>query len=57
MDQLQALAIIKQILDAASKSGLFQNLESSLTAYNAYNLINQELKKIDGPNTDIDSNN
>jgi hypothetical protein len=57
MDKLQALAIIKEILDAASKSGLFQNLESSMTAYNAYNLINQELKKIDGPNTDIDSNN
>ena len=57
MDKLQALAIIKEILDAASKSGLFQNLESSMTAYNAYNLINQELKKVDGIITNTDSIN
>jgi hypothetical protein len=57
MDKLQALSIIKEVLDAASKSGLFQNLESSMTAFNAYNLINQELKKVDGIITNTDSIN
>lgn len=46
MDNKQALQIIKEILDAASKAGLFQNLDSSLVAANAFKtielLVNQE---------------
>jgi hypothetical protein len=48
MDKKQALTIIKQILDAASKSGLFENLEASMTAANAYNIIAQEILKANG---------
>lgn len=39
MDNKQALEILKQILDAASKAGLFQNLESSMVAANAFKVI------------------
>jgi hypothetical protein len=45
MDKKQALEVIKQILDAASKSGLFQNLESSMTAANAFQVITAEINK------------
>lgn len=45
MDIKQALDIIKQILDAASKSGLFPNLEASITAANAYNVLQSEISK------------
>ena len=48
MDKKQALAFIKQILDAASKSGLFENLEASMTTANAYNIIAQEILKANG---------
>ena len=51
MDKKQALDILKQILDAASKSGLFQNLEASITAANAFNIIATEINKTDGSNT------
>jgi hypothetical protein len=39
METKQAIKIIKEILDAASKSGLFQNLESSMIAAEAYKSI------------------
>jgi hypothetical protein len=48
MDKKQALGILKQILDAASKSGLFENMEASMTAAQAYNIIAIEINKIDG---------
>jgi hypothetical protein len=48
MDKKQALEILKQILDAASKGGLFQNLEASITAANAYNIIATEINKDNG---------
>ena len=48
MDKKQALLIIKQVLDAASKSGLFENLDSALAAANAYNVIISELNKEPG---------
>jgi hypothetical protein len=51
MDKKQALGILKQILDAASKSGLFENMEASMTAANAYNVIATEINKTDGSNT------
>ena len=55
MDKKQALTIIKQILDAASKSGLFENLEASMTAANAYNIIANEIIKADGSVADTNS--
>jgi hypothetical protein len=51
MDKKQALGILKQILDAASKSGLFENMEASMTAAQAYNVIATEINKTDGLNT------
>ena len=45
METKQALAILKQILDAASKSGLFENLNAAMSAANAYNAIAKELLK------------
>jgi hypothetical protein len=48
MDKKQALGILKQILDAASKSGLFENMEASMAAAQAYNVIATEINKIDG---------
>ena len=49
MEEKQALDLIKQILDAASKSGLFQNLESSMMAANAYKVLENKInEKPDG---------
>ena len=45
METQQALAILKQILDAASKSGLFENLTAAMTAADAYNAIAREILK------------
>jgi hypothetical protein len=45
METKKALAIIKQILDAASKSGLFENLTAAMTAADAYNAIAREILK------------
>jgi hypothetical protein len=47
METKQALGIIKQILDAASKSGLFENLTAAMTAADAYNAIAREILKED----------
>ena len=45
METKQALAILKQILDAASKSGLFENLTAAMTAADAYNAVAKEILK------------
>jgi hypothetical protein len=45
METKQALQIIKEILDAASKSGLFQNLDSSIVAANAFKVIESKLNE------------
>jgi hypothetical protein len=45
METKQALAILKQILDAASKSGLFENLTAAMTAADAYNVVAREILK------------
>jgi len=41
----QALDIIKNILDAASKSGMFENLNSAVIANNAFFVIQNEINK------------
>ena len=45
METKQALAILKPILDAASKSGLFENLTAAMTAADAYTEIAREILK------------
>jgi hypothetical protein len=45
MKTKQALGIIKQILDAATKSSLFENLQAAMTAADAYNAIAREILK------------
>lgn len=45
METKQALELIKQILDAASKAGLFQNIESSMAAAQAYQSIELKLNE------------
>jgi hypothetical protein len=35
----QALGILKSVLDAGVKNGLFDNMDSAATATNAYNII------------------
>jgi hypothetical protein len=45
MEIKESLAIIKQILDAASKSGLFENLTAAMLAGDAYNAIAREILK------------
>jgi hypothetical protein len=39
MDQEKALEIIKGVLDAATKSGVFPNFDASYTAAVAWNII------------------
>jgi hypothetical protein len=39
MEKKEALKILKEVLDAASKSGLFSNLDSAIVAANAYKTI------------------
>jgi hypothetical protein len=45
METKQALQIIKEILDAASKAGLFQNLDSSIVAARALNVIESKINE------------
>jgi hypothetical protein len=45
MDTKQALSVIKQILDAASKGGIFENMNASFLAAQSFNLISQQLLK------------
>lgn len=45
MDTKQALEFIKQILNAATKSGLFENLDATMAAANAYNIVANALQE------------
>jgi len=53
METKQALAILKKILDAASKSGLFENLTAAMTAADAYNAIAREILKEENDNGSV----
>ena len=49
MNNQQALEIIKQVMDAATKGGVFHNLDATFTAAQAFNIIANEInKKSDG---------
>lgn len=43
MDEKQALQVLKDVLDAAIKGGVFPNIDASFTAANAYNIISQKI--------------
>ena len=46
MEQLtneKALQIIKEIMDAATKGGLFPNMDATFLAANAFNVISREV--------------
>jgi len=49
MTNEQALSVIKQILDAAAKGGLFENMDATFLAANSYNHIQMQLTKQDKP--------
>ena len=51
MENKQALQVIKEVLDAATKSGVFPNMDASFMAAQAYNIIANEIIKKDGSNT------
>ena len=43
MTNEQALNVIKQVLDAASKGGIFENMDASFLAANSYNIISRAI--------------
>ena len=45
MEKKQALEVLKQVLDAATKSGVFPNMDASFTAAQAYNIVATEILK------------
>jgi hypothetical protein len=44
MEKKQALEIIKQVINAAIKGGLFENVESVTTVNSALLVLNEETK-------------
>lgn len=42
---IEALNIIKNVLDAASKSGMFENLQSAVIVNNAYIVIENKINE------------
>jgi hypothetical protein len=47
MTNEQALQVIKQVLDAASKGGIFENMDASFLAANSFNIISRAILKDD----------
>lgn len=47
MTNEQALQVIKQVLDAASKGGIFENMDASFLAANSFNVISRAILKYD----------
>lgn len=45
MEKKQALEIIKQVIDAAVKRGLFDNVESTVAVNAAFSVLAEELPK------------
>lgn len=54
MTNEQALNVIKQVLDAASKGGIFENMDASFLAANSFNVISRAILKEDKPVEDAD---
>ena len=45
MEKENALLLIKQVLDVATKRGVIENIESAAAVYTAFNLINDIVNK------------
>ena len=48
MEQLtteKALQILKQVMDAATKGGVFENMDATFLAANAFNIVSQAALK------------
>jgi len=46
MKNEQALQVLKEVLDAAIKGGIFPNMDASFTAAQAFNLVANAIKEI-----------
>ena len=46
MKNEQALQVIKEVLDAAIKGGIFPNMDASFTAAQAFNIVANAVKEI-----------
>ena len=46
MKNEQALQVLKEVLDAAIKGGIFPNMDASFTAAQAFNIIANAVKEI-----------
>lgn len=47
MTNEQALNVIRQVLDAASKGGLFENMDASFLAAKSFNIISNAILEKD----------
>jgi hypothetical protein len=57
MTNEQALQVIKQVLDAASKGGIFENMDASFLAANSFNVISRAILKDDKVENDANGIN
>jgi len=57
MTNEQALNVIKQVLDAASKGGIFENMDASFLAANSFNVISRAILKDDKVENDANGIN
>ena len=57
MDTKQSLNVIKQVLDAASKGGIFENMDASFLAANSFNIISRAILQDDKPENDASGYN
>ena len=46
MKNEQALQVLKEVLDAAIKGGIFPNMDASFTAAQAFNIVANAIKEI-----------
>lgn len=46
MKNEQALQVLKEVLDAAIKGGIFPNMDASFTAAQAFNIVANSIKEI-----------
>ena len=59
MEQLtneKALQILKQVMDAATKGGIFENMDATFLAANAFNVISRAVlnsEKVEHGHSDI----
>ena len=50
MNLQDALNLIKQVLDVATKRGVIENLDSAVAVATAFNVVSEAIKKQETPN-------